>query len=70
MQLIPEQKVLERKNLLEPAVRVVENASDALFSHVTEDIRGAVQVAAGRALTPEGVQELCRAGLTVIFGSS
>jgi len=59
-----------RGALPESAIRVVENASDTLFSHVTEGIRAAVQVASGRALTPEGVQELCRAGLKVVFGNS
>jgi hypothetical protein len=65
-----EWRVGTRRALPESAIHLVENASDTLFSDVTEDIRGAVQAAAGRGLTPEGVQELCRAGLKVVFGNS
>jgi hypothetical protein len=38
-----------------------------MFSKMTDDIRGAAQTAAGRALTPQAVQELCRAGLKIVF---
>jgi hypothetical protein len=38
-----------------------------LFSNVSDEIRGASQAAAGRALTPERIRELCYAGLKVIF---
>jgi len=56
-----------RQALPEGAIRTVEGAVDAMFSKITDDIRGAVQPAAGRALTPEGVQELCRAGMKIVF---
>ena len=58
-----------RQALPEGAIRTVEGAVDAMFSKITDDIRGAVQAAAGRAVTPEGVQELCRAGLTIVFAA-
>lgn len=58
-----------RPALSNSAVRTIESAADVLFSKVTDDIRSAVQAAAGRALTPEGVQELCRAGLKIVFGT-
>lgn len=51
------------------AIRTVEGAADAMFSKLTDDIRGAAQAAAGRALTPEGMQELCRAGLRIVFAA-
>lgn len=40
-----------------------------MFSKMTDDIRGAAQAAAGRALTPQAVQELCRAGLKIAFAA-
>jgi hypothetical protein len=40
-----------------------------MFSKMTDDIRGAAQTAAGRALTPQAVQELCRAGLKIVFAA-
>jgi hypothetical protein len=49
------------------AIRTVQGAADTLFSNITDDIRGAVQAAAGRALTPHAVQELVRAGLKIVF---
>lgn len=55
--------------LSDPAIRTVESAADTVFAKVTDDIRGAAQAAAGRALTPEAVHELCRAGLKVVFRS-
>ena len=58
-----------RQALPEGAIRTVEGAVDAMFSKTTDDIRGAAQAAAGRALTPEGVQELCRAGLRIVFSA-
>jgi hypothetical protein len=58
-----------RQALPEGAIRTVEGAVDAMFSKITDDIRGAAQAAAGRALTPEGVQELCRAGLRIVFAA-
>jgi len=51
-----------RQALSEGAIRTLERAVDAMFSKMTDDIRGAAQTAAGRALTPQAVQELCRAG--------
>jgi hypothetical protein len=56
-----------RQALSEGAIRTVERAADTMFSTITDDIRGAAQAAAGRALTPQAVQELCRAGLKIVF---
>lgn len=58
-----------RQALSEGAIRTVERAVDTMFSKVTDDIRGAAQAAAGRALTPQAVQELCRAGLKIVFAA-
>jgi len=58
-----------RQALSEGASRTVERAVDMMFSKVTDDIRGAAQAAAGRALTPQAVQELCRAGLKIVFAA-
>jgi hypothetical protein len=59
-----------KPTLSESPVRTIEGAADTAFSKVTDDIRGAAQAGAGRALTPEGVQELCRAGLKIVFGAA
>ncbi len=56
-----------RQALSEGASRTVERAADTMFSKITDDIRGAAQTAPGRALTPQAVQELCRAGLKIVF---
>jgi Nucleotidyltransferase len=56
-----------RKALPEGAIRTVEGALDTMFSKITDDIRGAAQAAAGRGLTPQAVQELCRAGMKIVF---
>ncbi len=58
-----------RQELSQGAIRTVERAVDAMFSKMTDDIRGAAQAAAGRALTPQAVQELCRAGLKIVFAA-
>lgn len=60
---------LLKDGLPENSVRIVETAVGTMFSKVTDDIRSAAQAAAGRALTPQGVHELCRAGLKVVFGA-
>lgn len=62
-----EWKLGARQALSRNAVQLVEGAADAMFSKVSEDVRGAVQAAAGRALTPEGMRELCHAGLKIVF---
>lgn len=49
------------------AVAEVENGADTVFGAVTDDTRGAAQAAAGRELSDEDVQQLCRAGLKLIF---
>jgi hypothetical protein len=59
-----------KPELSESAIRTVEASADTVFSKVTDDIRGAAQAAAGRALTPERIQELCRAGLKAVFGTA
>jgi hypothetical protein len=56
-----------RQALSEGAIRTVEGALDTMFSKMTDDIRSAAQAAAGRGLTPQAVQELCRAGLKIVF---
>jgi hypothetical protein len=56
-----------RQELSENALRTVEEAAVVLFSKTSDDIRGAAQAAAGRALTPERIRELCYAGLKFIF---
>jgi Nucleotidyltransferase len=56
-----------RQELSDGEIRVVERAVDTMFPKITDDIRSAVQMAAGRALTPQAVQELCRAGLKTVF---
>jgi hypothetical protein len=58
---------LAKGELAESAVHTVETAVYSEFSRVTDDIRSAAQVAAGRALMPEAIQELCRAGLEIVF---
>lgn len=58
-----------RQALPEGAIRIVERAVDTMFSKMTDDIRGAAQAAAGRALTPQAVQELCRAGIKIVFAA-
>lgn len=58
-----------RQALPEGAIRIVERAVDTMFSKMTDDIRGAAQAAAGRGLTPQAVQELCRAGLKIVFAA-
>lgn len=47
-------------------VRTIERSAGTLFGEVTDSIRGAVQVAEGRALTAEAVRETCNAGLNQI----
>ena len=49
------------------AVREIKGAADGLFSKVSEEIRGAARMAAGRTLTPDRIQELCYTGLKAIF---
>ena len=56
-----------RQELSENAIRTVEGAGGVLFSKISDDIRSAGQAAAGRALTPERIRELCYAGLKAIF---
>lgn len=58
-----------RQELSHGAIHIVERAADRMFSKMTDDIRGAAQAAAGRALTPQAVQELCRAGLKIAFAA-
>jgi len=68
LDILGEEWKIARQGLSESAVRTVETAVDTMFAKVTDDIRSAAQVAAGRALSPEAIQELCRAGLKVVFG--
>jgi hypothetical protein len=56
-----------RQELSKNAILTIEEAALVLFSKVSDEIRGASQAAAGRALTPERIRELCYAGLRVIF---
>ena len=47
--------------------QVVLKAPNRLFSEITDAIRGAAIVAAGRGLTPEAVREACQFGLQQLF---
>jgi hypothetical protein len=67
LDVLGEEWKLAKHGLPESPVRSVEAAVDTMFSKVTDDIRSAAQAAAGRALTPQGVQELCRTGLKIVF---
>jgi hypothetical protein len=58
---------VQDRNFPKNAIHTIEEAALVLFSNVSDEIRGASQAAAGRALTPESIQELCYAGLKVIF---
>jgi len=69
LDVLGEEWQLVRRGLSLSLIRTVETAADRMFSKVTDDIRGAVQAAAGRALTPQGVQEFCRAGLKIVFAA-
>lgn len=48
-------------------MREVSNAADALFGHVDDTVREAVQMVIGRKLSPEALTETCRAGLKAIL---
>lgn len=50
------------------SVRTIRRAVETLFGEVTDSIRGAVQIAEGRALTAEAIRETCNAGLKQILG--
>jgi hypothetical protein len=52
-----EWELAAKPELSESAIRTIEASADTVFSKVTDDIRGAAQAAAGRALTPERIQE-------------
>ena len=67
LSVLREEWNLLRQELSHGAIRIVERAVDTMFSKMSDDIRGAAQMAAGRALTPQAVQELCRAGLKIVF---
>ena len=56
-----------RQELSKNAIRTIKEAAFVLFSNVSDDIRGASRAAAGRALEPERIRELCYAGLQIIF---
>jgi hypothetical protein len=49
-------------------VKVVRKASDRIFGGVTDTIRDAAIMAAGRDLNPESVREACQFGLRQLFG--
>jgi Nucleotidyltransferase len=67
LDLLGEEWKLAKQGLAESSVRTVEGAVDTMFSKVTDDIRSAAQAAAGRAMSPQAVQELCREGLKIVF---
>jgi len=48
--------------------RVTLRARDQMFGEITDAIRGAAIVAAGRGLTSETVREACQYGLQQVFG--
>jgi hypothetical protein len=45
---------------------MIERAAVTLFGEVTDSIRAAVRIAAGRTLTAEAVRETCNVGLVQI----
>ncbi len=59
-----------RPTLRDRVIRRVRAASQAMFGEVTDELRGAARqaVASGRQISPETLQEVCRAGLARIFG--
>jgi len=69
LSVVREEWNLLRQELSHGAIRIVERAVDTMFSKMSDDIRGAAQAAAGRALTPQAVQELCWAGLKIVFAA-
>jgi len=50
--------------------RKVQTAPKVLFSDVNDDVRGAAEIAAERALSPEGIRAACHYGLAKVFGNS
>lgn len=68
LNVLQEEWRLLEQGLSENAVVSLRKAIEGVSSKVTDDLRNAAQIAAGRALTPEGLHELCRAGLQTIFG--
>jgi hypothetical protein len=56
-----------RPKLQAKEAREVSNAADALFGHVDDTVRDAVQMVVGRKLSPEALTETCRAGLKAIL---
>ena len=59
-----------RRLLHENAVADVESGADSFFGTVTDEARGAAQAAAGRGLTGDDIQQLCQAGLKIVFRKS
>jgi len=59
--------VLDEAGQLADKAREVSNAADALFGHVDDTVREAVQMVVGRKLSPEEFTETCRAGLKQSF---
>lgn len=57
-----------KPQLHKKSVQVVERAADTLFRDVTDVIRRAVPIAAGRKLSPEAMREVCQLGLKKILG--
>jgi hypothetical protein len=49
-------------------VNVVRKAPDRVFGGITDSIRDAAIIAAGRDLTPESVRDACQFGLQQLFG--
>jgi hypothetical protein len=56
-----------RPRLQAKKAREVSNAADALFGHLDDTVREAVQMVVGRKLSPEALTETCRAGLKAIL---
>jgi len=48
--------------------RALLRVRDQMFGEITDAVRGAAIVAAGRGLTPESVRETCQFGLQQLFG--
>jgi hypothetical protein len=49
-------------------VSAVSKAGEVLFGALSDDIRGAAEISAERALSPEAIRETCQYGFREVFG--
>jgi hypothetical protein len=59
-----------RQHLHRNNLRMIETVIDSQFLHVTDVVREAALMAAGRTLSPQQIISVCQAGLTRIFKKS